>query len=208
MAASRKAVALCFLSSGRMREKGDPRGVVDADVDELPARAAGFPLPSVAGDAVTDGLEAAELVDVEVDQLARLLPLVAAHRLGRLEGAEPAEAQALQDAAHGGRRDAELESDRLAGPALPPQVPDPRSDPLWSRPVQAMRSRRAVDKPGRSLRAPARHPLPHRLGADPEGRGHGLRGLPLLHYTTHQFGSTTRRQAGILMDVHSVLRRL
>ena len=42
--------------------------------------------------------------------------------------------------------------------------------------------------------------------APAEGRGHGLRALPLLHNATHQFGSATRRQAGILMDVHSVLQ--
>ena len=45
---------------GQDAGEGDPRGVVDADVDELPAHAARFPLAAVAGDAVADGLEAAE----------------------------------------------------------------------------------------------------------------------------------------------------
>ena len=67
-----------------------------ADMDELPADAAAVALAgAVAGDAVADALEAAELLDVDVDQLAGLLALVAAHRLGRLQGAEPVEAQAL-----------------------------------------------------------------------------------------------------------------
>ena len=39
---------------------------------------------AIAGDAVADALEAAELLDVDVDQLAGMLALVAAHRLGRL----------------------------------------------------------------------------------------------------------------------------
>ena len=57
-------------------------------MDELPAGAAAgrVALPAVAGDAVADPLEAAELLDVDVDQLAGMLALVAADRLGRLEG--------------------------------------------------------------------------------------------------------------------------
>ena len=84
----RKATALSFFSSGRICEKAIARGVVDADVDELPAGAARAALPAIAGDAVADALEAAELLDVDVDQLAGLLALVAAHRLGRLERRE------------------------------------------------------------------------------------------------------------------------
>ena len=49
--------------------EGDARGVVEADVDELPAGAAAL-AGALAGDAVADLLEAAELLDVEVDQLA------------------------------------------------------------------------------------------------------------------------------------------
>ena len=72
---------------GQDLREGDARGIVDADVDELPADAADAGLAgAVAGDAVADALEAAELLDVDVDQLAGMLALVAAHRLGRLEG--------------------------------------------------------------------------------------------------------------------------
>ena len=48
---------------------------------------------AVAGDAVADPVEAAELLDVDVDQLAGVLALVAADRLGRLEVLEPAQAE-------------------------------------------------------------------------------------------------------------------
>ena len=37
-----------------------------------------------------------------------------------------------------------------------------------------------------------------------EGRRHNLGRQPLDQHPTHQLGSTTRRQPGILMDVHSV----
>ena len=46
--------------------------IVDADVDELPADAPAVALTgAIAGDAVADFVEAAELLDVDVDHLAR-----------------------------------------------------------------------------------------------------------------------------------------
>src|SRR5215204_3956856 len=58
------------------------RGVVDADMDELPARALAFRArlalpPAVPGDAVADLVEATELLDVDVDELAGMLAFVA-----------------------------------------------------------------------------------------------------------------------------------
>ena len=41
-----------------------------------------------AGDAMADAVELAELLDVDVDELARPFALVAARRLGRFEGAQ------------------------------------------------------------------------------------------------------------------------
>jgi hypothetical protein len=56
-------------------------------VNELTADPAAVALAGpVAGDAMADLVELAELFDVDVDQLARPLALVAAWRLGRLEG--------------------------------------------------------------------------------------------------------------------------
>src|SRR5215207_7667673 len=56
-------------------------------------------------DAVADLVEAAELLDVDVDELARVLAFVAPHRLGRLEVPEAAQAGALEDAADRSGRD-------------------------------------------------------------------------------------------------------
>jgi len=80
---------------------GDARGSVDADVDELPARApcrsiAGAAsvalFGAVAGDAVTNAVAAPELLDVDMDPFAGVLTLVAAHGLGRIEIALPRQA--------------------------------------------------------------------------------------------------------------------
>ena len=52
---------------------GEPGGVIDADVDELPARAAGTGALPDAPDPVSGavGYDPPELLDVDVDQLAR-----------------------------------------------------------------------------------------------------------------------------------------
>ena len=85
-------------------------------MDELPADAAAVALAgAVAGDAMADPLELAELFDVDVDHLAGVLALVAAEWLGRFQGAQLVEAQALEHAADGGRRDADLAAISLPG---------------------------------------------------------------------------------------------
>ncbi len=75
-------------------------------------------------------IEAAELLDVDVDQLAGPLALVAPDRLGRLQGLDPVEAQSLEDAANGGRRDCRSRlGDLLAGAALTAQRNRPAQPP-------------------------------------------------------------------------------
>ena len=79
---------------------------------------------------------------------------------------------------------AELGGDRLAGPALPPAGPNPSHHRLLCRPAQTVRPRRAVLGRGLAFRGPARFLL--------------AQGLDAEHRDT-QFGSITRRQAGILL---------
>ncbi len=60
--------------------------IVDAYMHVLPAHAAAVALSSaIAGDAVADLIEFTEFFDVNVDQLAGMLALVAPQRLGRLQ---------------------------------------------------------------------------------------------------------------------------
>src|ERR1700739_4121080 len=106
--------------------KGDARSIVDGDVDELPARSfaarAQIALSfAVAGNAMADAIDPAELFDVEMDHLARPLAFVATRRLGRLQSLDPVEPQTLQNAADGGGRQRELAGDLLAGITLTAQ---------------------------------------------------------------------------------------
>ena len=74
---------------------------------------------------MTDPIELAELLDVDVDDLAGRGAFIAADRLGRLERRQPIEAQAFEDATDGGDRDADFRGDLLAGVALPAQSLNP-----------------------------------------------------------------------------------
>src|ERR1700722_20202519 len=79
---------------------GDARMVVDRQMHRLPSDPAGVALAvPVASDAVTDAIELAELLDVDVEDLARGGALITADRLGRLERGQAVEAQPFQDAA-------------------------------------------------------------------------------------------------------------
>src|SRR6202035_1710097 len=78
----------------------DARGIVDTDMDELPADAATAALAyAVPGDAIANALETAKFLAINMDQFARMLPLVAPHWSGQIESAEAVQAQPLQDPA-------------------------------------------------------------------------------------------------------------
>ena len=102
---------------------GQARGVVDADVQHLPADAvvAIDHSGTAAGNAVADAADAAEFLGVEVQQLAGPLTLVAHDRRRRVERLQAAETEPAQHRAHGRARQAELAGDPIARQALPAQ---------------------------------------------------------------------------------------
>src|SRR6266851_1358594 len=127
--------------------EGEARGGVDADMDEYPADAAAVALAgAVAGDAMADAVEASELLDVDEDHLAGVLALVAADRLDRVKRLQIVQPKPFEHPADGGRRDAGLVGDLLAGPALAAQDFDLLSGHLRGWPVEAMRPRGAIDQ--------------------------------------------------------------
>jgi hypothetical protein len=94
--------------------------------------------------------------------------------------------------------------DLPAGTALPTQGFDPLDGRRRGRPMEASRAGRAVGETCKAVQAEARGPLVGGLDADSESRRHGARRLAFDGHPPRQFGSTMRRQAGILVDVHSV----
>src|SRR3954466_11480138 len=162
---------------------------------------------------MADAVEATELFDIDVDQFAGMLALVAANRRGGFERLDAGEAETPEDAADRSRRDADRGCDLLARPALAAQGFDGRDSGCRRRPVEGMGPGGAIvqafDAFGLEARHPlleARHPLAHRFDGYAESGRDGLHRLSLDHHPPHQFGSTVRRQPGILMNVHPVLR--
>jgi hypothetical protein len=99
--------------------------IVDRQMHVFPADPSGLGLfRLVAGDAVADAIELAQLLDVDVKDLAGLGTLIMADWLGRLERRKPVKNQSLQDATHGGRRNPNFRGDLIAGVALPAQTFD------------------------------------------------------------------------------------
>ena len=90
------------------------RGVVDRDVDELPASTLALAAP-VAGDAMADAAEAGELLDIEVDELTGACAVVSPRRLARFERGQPTETQPPEIAGDGAPGQAKPLSDLLAG---------------------------------------------------------------------------------------------
>src|SRR5215210_3957510 len=155
--------ALLLLVGEDLRE-GHPGGVVDADVDELPSDAPALALTgSITGDAMADAVEAAELFDIDGDQLAGMFALVATNRRRGFERLDAVEAEAPEDAADRGRRDADCGCDVLARPALAAQGFDGHDRGCRRRPVEVMGPGGAITKAFDALSLEARHPLAHRF---------------------------------------------
>ena len=114
--------ALLALIDPNLHER-DPRGIVDADVDELPTdavvtvdRARISP-----GDAVAHRADPAELFDIEMDELAWSLAFITPDWFSRLQGTELVQPQPTQNPADGGGRDTGLHGNVLAGEPMSAQ---------------------------------------------------------------------------------------
>ena len=82
------SAVLCFI--GHDASKGDAGSIVNADVDILPP-CAFDQIAAVAGNAVTESLDAGELFDVEVNELAWASAFIAARGRRRIEQRQAAD---------------------------------------------------------------------------------------------------------------------
>lgn len=180
---------------------GKTGGVIDGHMQEVVAHAFTRPAP-VAGDAVADTREAGELLDVEMDQFARPLALIASDRLLGHQRGKASEPHSRQPSGHRGAGKAQPDGDLLAAqPILPTQAschcpPEPAS--LI---VSGVRAGRAVLKARRPLGPPAGEPLAGRPFADPEAGRHFGDWPAFLDDPPNHLGSTKRRRSRILVRV-------
>ena len=112
---------------GHHGDKGHAGVVIDGDVEELPAGAAGFVL-GVAGDAVAGLVDAGQLLDIDVQQVAGGRHVHSGWGQLGFEHADFVELQPGEDAADRGAAEAGGLGDLDAGLALTPQLLDAFSD--------------------------------------------------------------------------------
>ena len=178
--------------------------VVDGDVEELPARARGVIVLAITGDAMARAHDACEFLDVEVDEIARVLALVAAHRRRRLQGGE-AGAMAEQEAGDGGFGElggaGDLEAREFAAvqreDASHPERVGGSGGTFWAR--------TAIGEPAVALGAEAGEPLVSGAHRNAKGGGHIGDGLVEMVDAADHLGSTQGGEFGLTVRVHVAL---
>jgi hypothetical protein len=179
---------------------GEARSVVDSDMDELPSDASRV-LPTITGDAMTDAADAAQLLDIHVDELAGMLPLVSANRLFGLQALESREAVTGQDTSDRGRTEAHAGSDLRAGVAAPAKA-DHLLDPIrMDLPRHSIRPGTAIDQGRLAGLLISPLPLEGRPSRDSGRRGGPGHGHP-SEYSIDKHESTGRATSGILVKLH------
>ena len=203
--ASEEGAGALLLLVGQEFCIGEPRGVVDGDVQNLPAdTAAAVHADMMAGDPMADAVDVAELLGVDVDQLAGVLAFVAHRGRPLVEGGETAEAEPAQYRADGGARRAEPAGDGRSAEPLPPERLD-RGGRVRCQAMRAAARRRTAVAERLAGPVPGEPFEGAPLG---DSRRNSRIGNPpaLLNDPAHQQGSTVHRHPGMLVDVHPGLR--
>src|SRR3954453_21599941 len=201
---------------GEDLDVGQAGGVVDRDVHVFPAdevaavpvgvgaAAGGASLARLASEPVPDtAVDASELLDVDVEQLARPGALVA---LGGLqpEASELAHPDPRQDPRHGRQRHSEQLSDLGAGEAQPPQRGDRLDAALVGAVGHDRRRRGTIQQPGRSARAVAGQPLARGVVADPGRLGGRAQRPPRDLDPLDQQRAALDAETGVTVQLHPV----
>ena len=155
---------------------GEPRGIIDGHMDVPPA-ARLRPL-AIAGHAVADAPDTAQGLDVHVQQVAGVRPLIAADDGPGLEHPQPIQAGLAQDAGDGRARHLQCRTDLPRGRARLSELHDLADGRHSQAPGLSMGPRCGIETrqvPG----APAGHPLRDGPDADARRLG-GARLRPVL----------------------------
>jgi hypothetical protein len=183
--------------------KGNARSIIDGDVDVFPSSAFDQ-IASVAGNAVTWALNAGELFDVEVDELAWVSALVAPCRGRRIEQSQAMELVATQDARDTRLGEGALACDLKAWHAQSAERERDGHLSWWYLAWATMRTRGVITQSGASLGPKTGHPFAGGAFAHGECRRGGLCREPSVNDGQDKSFSTPRGQSSISMDVHAL----
>ncbi len=157
----------------------------------------------VAGDAVADPADAAELFDVEMHEFARALALVPHDGRPGVEGGQARQAEPLNDARDRAAPELQTGGDLDGRPALPAQPLDLAHQLGRGGPRDVMRPTGTIAQP----LVGAADPGAGGLRRDVKGAGDRADTLAELAHLPNDLGSTPCRRACILVDVHPGLLR-
>ena len=182
--------------------EGEAGVIINGDVQAFDA-GAGVALSAVTGGADSWASEAAELLDIEVEELAGVVAFVTpGGRFGRFQGREAVEVMAAQDAGEGGLGDRQNHQDLGIGTALAAQGEDLGFELGADLPRLGKRPRGVIVQ---ALREPgllgASEPAPNRLLADTVSEGGGAQREAELRVLESHLGSGERSQSGISVHV-------
>jgi len=180
---------------------GQARMVVDTNVGDLEA-GAGTAFLVGASNARADAMEAAELLGVEVEQVAGRGVLIALNRRRWwVQRAQPGQPGPLEQAAHGGDAELELCGDVLHQHALAAQRDHRFGHRRRRGTTQPVRTRAAVEESRRAFAGKPSRPLAHSPVTYAHTRPDRSWQFARLH-PPDQCGSTMRGGARIVMNVH------
>jgi len=193
-----------FFVASDLRES-NARVIVNGHVDVLPSSIPDV-LVAVAVNAVADAAEAAQFLNVQMQQVTRARMLVAHRRRRRIEITETTDPLALQDAANGGRAETRRASNAAASPTLATEYFHLLDQRRRGGPVKTVGTRTAIVESREAAGLITANPFGSGARTDLELGCSRVQGQSLRHDGLHQRLSTTKGKSGILMDVHSISR--
>jgi hypothetical protein len=188
--------------------KGEATVIIDGDVERLDA-GTGIAVGAITGGTDARACEAAQFLDVEVEEFARKVTFVALDgRLWRFERGEAIEAVAPEHAREGGLGDGEHHPDLSVGTAGTTKGDDLSFERRAGLARLALRSRRAIVKALRKARrAGASQPAANGLLTDAKSGGRVAQGEAELMVRESHLGSRERSQFGISVHVDRAGKR-
>ena len=195
-----------LLLVGQHLHVGEARGVIYCDVDLVVADPIGPPFLPVAGDPVAYLPEAGQGLDIDVDQVARSLPLVALHRRSGLQVAESPQAQPAEGSGNGGEGSRQQPGDVAQMQPLVTEIHGLLQLLRIECPALVVPNTPSIRKCRWTACAEPRQPLERTAQADPGLRSKDFERDAIIKMPADQAFPTPLSQAGIRMAMHGGVR--
>ena len=169
---------------------GQSRSIVDAHMDKLPSHSPSS-APFISGDAMPHASNLAQFFDVQVQQLSRMVALVATSGLCRLQVLQASPSGLLEDSGHGGAGQTQTSGNLGCHHSAAAKTADRLPIPPRGLTGTPSGSARPVLQTQKALGSIASQPLVDRPLTDTQRLGHILDRLALLFHSLDDQFSTS-----------------